>query len=160
VAVPRRSALDWTLEAASLGILLAIFGVAGFCWKNLPARIPRHFNASGNPDAWGGKNGLLLLPLTSFGIYILLTMASRYQNLINIPMAVARDAPEVQSLLLGMSTLLKAILLCIFLYLTWATVNTATGRLHGLGTLFPPASIAVVFITLGFYLFKLRRYRK
>jgi hypothetical protein len=29
VAVPRRSALDWTLEAASLGILPAIFGVAG-----------------------------------------------------------------------------------------------------------------------------------
>ena len=160
MAVPRRSALDWVLEAGSLGALLAIFGVVAFNWKNLPARVPRHFNASGNPDAWGGKNGLLVLPLTALGIYILLTMASRYQKLINIPMTVDRDAPEVQALLLGMSTLLKAILLCIFLYLTWANVNTARGRLEGLGRPFLPVSLAAVFGTLAFYMFKLRSYRK
>ena len=160
VAGPRRSALDWILEVVSLAVLLAIFGAVGLNWKNLPARVPRHFNASGNPDGWGGKNGLLLLPLTSLGIYVLLTVASRYQKLINIPMAIDRDAPEVRSLLLGMSTLLKTILLFVFLYLTWANVNTAMGLAGGLGKPFLPVSVAVVFTTLGLYMFKLRRYRR
>jgi hypothetical protein len=126
------------LEAGSLGALLAIFGVVGSNWKDLPARVPRHFNALGNPDAWGGKNGLLLLPLTYWGIYILLTIASRDQKLISIPMSVDRDAPEVQSLLVGMSILLKTIVLRMLLYLAWAAALVA------------PA---------GLYMFKLRRYR-
>ena len=159
VAVPRRSALDWTLEAGSLGALLAIFGVVGSNWKDLPARVPRHFNALGNPDAWGGKNGLLLLPLTSLGIYILLTIASCYQKLINIPMSVDRDAPEVQSLLLGMSILLKTIVLWMLLYIAWANVNTAMGRGAGLWKSFLPASLAAVVVPTALYMFKLRRYR-
>jgi hypothetical protein len=108
----------------------------------------------------GGRNGLLLPPLTSMGIYALLTMASRYQKLINIPMTVDRDAPEVQSFLFKTSALLKTVLLSIFLYLTWANVNTAMGLREGLGKPFLPLSLAVIFVTLGLYMFKLRRYRK
>ena len=160
MAVPRRSALGWVLEAVSLGALVSIFGIVWFNWKDLPARILRHFNSRGNPDGWGGKNGLLPLPLTALGIYSLLTMAFRYQNLINIPMTVDRDAPEVRSLLGVMSALLKTILLCMFLYLTGANVNTAMGRLNGLGRPFLPAWLASVFLTPGFYMFKLWPYRK
>jgi uncharacterized membrane protein YidH (DUF202 family) len=160
VAVPQRSAIHWVLEAGPLGALLAIFGVVSVDWKNLPDRVPRHFNWLGNPDGWGGKNGLLLLPLIALGIYILLTIASRYQKRINIPISVDRDAPEVQSLLLGMSILLKTIVLYIFLYLAWANVNIAMGRRDSLGKPFVPACLAAVFVPMGLYMFKLRRYRE
>jgi len=52
----------------------------------------------------------------------------------------------------------KAIVLFIFLYLTWASVNTAIGRSAGLGKQFLPLSLAAVFLALILYLLKLWRY--
>src|SRR5581483_5610752 len=78
----------------------------------------------------------------------------RYQKLMNIPITVDRDAPEVQWLLLRMSTLLKTLLLCAFLCLMRATVNTALGRLNGPEVPFPPVLLAVLLVTLGFYILK------
>ena len=92
-------------------------------------------------------------------VYILLTAAARYQKLISLPIAINRDVPEVKSVLLGMAIMFKAIVLFIFLYLTWASVNTAIGRSAGLGKRFLPASLAAVFGVLILYLFKLWRYR-
>ncbi len=66
----------------------------------------------------------------------------------------------MESLLLKMSILLKAILLSIFVYMLWVSISTAWGRSEGLGKPFLPISLAAVFFTLGFYLFKVRSYRE
>ena len=92
-------------------------------------------------------------------VYILLTVAARYQSLINLPIAINRDVPEVKSVLLEMAIMFKAIVLFIFLYLTWAGVNTAIGRSTGLGKLFLPISLGAVFLALILYVHKLWRYR-
>src|SRR5579862_9293187 len=95
-AVQRRSAFDWILEGLAVAALAIIIGTVAVHWTELPAKVPRHFGISGSPDGWGNKNGMLLLPLITVGLYILLTVTSRHQRLINIPMAIDRDAPEVQ----------------------------------------------------------------
>jgi uncharacterized membrane protein len=156
---PRRSTLDWILEAISAATLLAIFGIVAADWAELPAQVPLHFGLSGNPDRWGNKSGILLLPLTAAGLYAGLTMASRYQRFINIPFVIDRNAPAVQSLLLGMSITLKTILLLINLFLVRSVVRTAMGRSDGLGKQFLFAELVPTFLLLGFYLVKLRRYR-
>jgi uncharacterized membrane protein len=147
------------LEAVSLAALFATVGIVAAHWTELPARVPVHYGISGDPDEWGGKNEMLLLPLTSAGLYILLTMASRYQRLINVPMEIDRDAPEVQRLLLSMSIMLKMVVLLVFLYIVRASVNTALGRANGLGKPFLPIVLVAIFLPIGFYLFSLRRYR-
>jgi uncharacterized membrane protein len=144
------------MEALALAALATIVGVVAMHWAELPAQVPRHFGISGNPDGWGKRNGMLLLPLTAIGLYILITVASRYQRLINVPMAIDRDAPEVQRLLQSMSITLKMVVLFVFAYLEWADVNTALGRSAGLGELFLPISLVAVFLPLGLYLRKLR----
>lgn len=103
---------------------------------------------------------MLLLPLAAFGLYILMTITSRYPRLINVPMAIDRDAPEVQRLLQSMSITLKTVLLFVFVYIEWAKVNMALGRSSGLGKLFLPISLAAVFLPLCLYLQKLRNYQK
>lgn len=103
---------------------------------------------------------MLLLPLTAVGMYILVTIACRHQRLINIPMAIDRDAPEVQRLLKSMSITLKMVILFVFVYIEWVQVNTALERSSGLGKLFLPISLVAVFLPLGLYLQKLRKYRK
>jgi len=82
---PRRSAFDWALEAASLAALFAIFAILGAHRRDLPDQVPLHFDASGQPDGWGDKNWLLLLPLLAVALYVLLTAAARYQKLISLP---------------------------------------------------------------------------
>jgi uncharacterized membrane protein len=144
------------MEALARAALATIVGVVAMHWAELPAQVPRHFGISGNPDGWGKRNGMLLLPLTAIGLYILITVASRYQRLINVPMAIDRDAPEVQRLLQSMSITLKMVVLFVFAYLEWADVNTALGRSAGLGELFLPISLVAVFLPLGLYLRKLR----
>lgn len=157
---PRRSALDWVLEAFSFVTLLAIFGVILANWRNLPALVPEHFGISGNPNRWGNKKILLRLPLIATGLYLLLTVASRYPRLANLPMSIDREAPEVQPILLGMSITVKAVVLFIVLNIAWVADRAAMGRSEDIGMRFLPISIGAFLVTVSFYLIRLRRYRK
>jgi len=60
-------------ELPHFAIILAMFGFAAATWAAAPERIPVHWNAYGVVDGYGGKfEGLLLLPLTAAGIYLLM----------------------------------------------------------------------------------------
>ena len=128
-------------------------------WTELPAKVPRHYGISGSPDGWGNKNGMLLLPVTAVGLYLLLTATARYPRIANVPFAIDRDAPEVQRLLQSMSITLKTVILFVFAYMEWASVNTALGHSAGLGKLFLPLSLVSVILPLGVYMQRLRRHK-
>ena len=52
----------WKLLISSILILIPM--VLGLIfWNQLPAQFPTHFGTDGNPDAWGGKLFVVLLPL-------------------------------------------------------------------------------------------------
>lgn len=146
------------MEALAFAALVDIIATIAMHWAELPARVPRHFGVSGAPDRWGGKDGMLVLPLSAIGIYMLTTAASRYQRFINLPMAIDRDRPEVQRLLLSMSIALKLVVLVTFLYIEWTEVEAALGRSSGLGKEFLPIFLFATFFPLGYYLHKLRKY--
>lgn len=57
--------------------LSAMFIYVIFIWEHLPDTIPRHFNFKGEPDGFGGKGFILVLPFTGLGIFILTTLLSR-----------------------------------------------------------------------------------
>src|ERR1700760_4703615 len=54
----------------------------------LPGRIPTHFSATGEPNAWGNPRMLLLLPLISLALYLLMTFISRRPASFNYPAPV------------------------------------------------------------------------
>ena len=106
------------------------------------------------------RTGLLQLPIVAIGIYVLMTLASRYQSLINLPISIDRDAPEVRRLLQSLAITLKLVILLIFVYIEWILANTASGRSSTPGTLFLPVTLVAVFLPLGFYLHKLQNYQR
>ena len=150
----KRSAFDWLLEVLSFLLLLLIVGVVLIHWPGLPARIPTHFSASGQPDRWGDKSGVFALPAIAAGLYLLLTIIPRYPQFINVPFEIDRTAPPVRSLLLTMTIALKLEILIVFFYIEHAVI-----RAHGLGTAFLPASLLAIFSTLAFFLLRLRKHR-
>ncbi len=151
----RPSTTERVFDVISVMALVMIVGVVAFHWGDLPDRIPRHFGITGKPDRWGGKGSLLILPFAALVASGLLTFAGRNQSMINLPMTVDRDDPEVQAVLRSMAGCLKAVLLLVFLYLTIASVLTAAGQAQGLGRAFLPVSMAAVFGSLIYYLRRL-----
>ena len=160
MAAAKRTTFDWMLEALACFLFLAIVGIVATNWSNLPATVPIHFNALGNPDRVGGRGMVWLIPLVAAVQFVLLTVVSQNTRLINLPVAVDRSAPEVQALLLRLTLVLKIVFLVTFLYIAWSMVKNAQGHAGGIGMWFLPVSTATIFLALGFYLRKLRRYQK
>lgn len=152
-----RSTPDRVLEAVSVVALLAAVADVAMHWSVLPERIPIHFGAAGNPNGWGGKSMLLWLLATTFGVAVLLTVAEGYQRLINIPMKVDRDSPEVRRVLRSMVIAMKAGITVSFAWITDVTMRTAVGEANGLGRAFLPVFLGGVFAPMIYYLVKLSR---
>lgn len=51
------------LHILTLIVLIGIWVSLIMCWKNLPTQLPKHYNAAGQIDAWGGKGEALLCPV-------------------------------------------------------------------------------------------------
>jgi uncharacterized membrane protein len=156
MATPR-SALDWVFEAVSAGALLVATGDVAMHWSILPERIPVHFGIAGDPNGWGGKSMLLLLLATTLAIAILLTVAESYQRLINVPLKVDRDSPEVRRLLRSMVIAMKAVITVSFVWIVDLTMRTAVGEANGLGRAFAPLFLGGTIAPIAYYLVKLVR---
>lgn len=79
-------------DLASLVLLLLMGVFAVQSYPRLPGRVPMHFNAAGQPDRWGGKEGLIVLfavpAVMTAVLYLLVAAAPRLgQNArhVNIP---------------------------------------------------------------------------
>ena len=64
---------DWRIELVLLLLVAAMFAVAAAVWAAAPARIPVHWNATGEIDRYGGKfEGLLGIPILALVLYLLM----------------------------------------------------------------------------------------
>ncbi len=110
-------------------------------YAELPARIPLHFDWLGNPDAWGPKWMLWLIPLTGVFLTLLVNAAIR----LGLP---AEDIPAKHQSV-GMITLaFISLLLCYIIY------GTKAGGFDGLGGI--SILLGLLFGALGNYLPVLR----
>jgi len=87
----------WSTRLPHLVTGLLVIGLFGFSlatYQDLPARIPIHFDGSGNPDGWAAKGWLtwLALPLTAVGMWLLMSLsakvvdwARRHPRWLNLP---------------------------------------------------------------------------
>lgn len=69
---------NFRTELPQLALIATMFAVAAFAWSVAPDRLPVHWNAAGEVDRYAGKfQGLLLLPLTTLGLYLLFLVLPR-----------------------------------------------------------------------------------
>lgn len=143
----------WDLLAL-LGLVLSMVPTA-YAWPHLPERVPTHFGASGQPDGWGPKAMLLLLPAISAVMYAVLTVAARYPHTFNYLVPITAENAEAQYRnAVTMLRAMKAEMTCLLGYLTWQSVQVALGRSAGLGDWFLPVTLVVVFGTVAHFLWK------
>jgi uncharacterized membrane protein len=154
---PRRSGVDWLLEAIGAASVAAAAAEIALRWNALPAKIPTHFGIDGQPNGWGGRNSLLVLLASTIVMFTLLSLAEKYQRLVNIPVKVDREAPEVKRLIRSLAIVIKAVLAAGFFWITHVTIGIATGNRIAMGRVFLPVFLAAVFVPVVYYSVRLKK---
>jgi uncharacterized membrane protein len=146
-----RKALE-LLSIAALLILCWIAWAALWGSNRLPDRVPTHFDATGHPNAWGPPTGMILLPLMAAGLYLLLSIVSRFPGAFHYPVRATRlNIERLQTITLDMIAWLKFELVCLFTLLQGAFIQAAR---TGDGHIFPmilPFAILAIFSTIGWH---------
>ncbi|MBY0436435.1 MAG: DUF1648 domain-containing protein [Cyclobacteriaceae bacterium] len=151
----RMTPVDWALEIICIaGIGLTVFWIAS-SYPKLPDTIPIHFGSSGVANGFGSKSMLWILPIVMGVTYIIQTIAVRFPHLFNYPIAITEEnaARQYKNQVL-MIRVLKPILVLIFLYISYATIQNGLGVMHSLSPWLLPVTLVFVFGTIAFFIFR------
>jgi amino acid transporter len=131
--VLQRSTFSRTADVIAVVALVVVWATVAICWHKLPAEIPHHFDLNGQPDGWGSRNYILVLP----GLALLSFLA--------------RPPRSTTSLAKEFSAALRAVVLLGFAWSTIAVVCIAMGKAASLGRWFAPCLlVAIVTVSLCF----------
>jgi uncharacterized membrane protein len=140
------------LAIAALFLLVFLWGITAWSVVGpnpLPARIPTHFNAAGQPDGWGTPGMLWLMPVVALGIYLLMTWAARQ--------TAPAGRRQLGSVALSMIAWLKLEVVGLFAWIQYETVKLALRGEGALPALFLPAVLAVILGTIAWHITAMRR---
>jgi len=153
VARPGLFPIDWLLEAIALVGLLSFAGFLIYHFPRLPETVPTHFNVSGAPDGYSSKTSFLMLPAMALFIYILLGLIVFVPQQFNYSVKITpANALKQYTFAIRLVRYLKAVIVWIFFYITYATVRVVAKTDQSLGLWFLPVVLAGIFVPLIIYL--------
>ena len=123
--------------AAVIGLLVSLVLVVR-AWRVLPSEIPIHFGFSGEPDGWGPRGCIVIVPAGALLMWAGLTIPGRFFGTAGDPT-------------MWMLVVCKAEVVWLFTYMTWKTVQVALKKAVGLGRWFLPMSLVLVAATMIAY---------
>lgn len=139
--------IDYTLEVSGALILAALWLWTIYGYGDLPDSIPVHFNAAGNPDRYGGKATLFVLPVIAAFLYAGLSILAKYPHIFNYPTAItAENALKQYKGATRLLRYLKTAIVVIFAMIAFHTNELAAGRETSLGALFLPLIIGFILV--------------
>jgi uncharacterized membrane protein len=148
-----RKPLDWTIEFLAFLFLLIQIVIPIVYYNQLPETIPTHFNGAGQPDGFGSRSTLWILPVTSLFMYLLMTVVESFPQIYNYPVEITPENAVVQyRIATRLIRILKTIILMIFSFITYQTIKTATGAASGLGKAFLPIFLLLTFGVIIVYI--------
>lgn len=125
-------------------------------WKIIPQKVPTHFDALGNPNSWGSKGSLLMLPIDELVLFILINVVSKFPQHFNYIVDITAENAERQYQ--NARTLLSCLLAeftIIFSYLEYQSIQIAMNTSKNLNVWFLPFSLITLFGTLGIFIYRM-----
>lgn len=139
-----KNKLNWVEGALVLAPFLALL----ILWKDLPNRVPVHWNLHGQIDGWSSKPSLFVMPLFSLGIIVFLHFLPR------IDPKLRRAAGE-HGRMKNALAILRLALAAFFAAIFYMVVTASLG--HPLpASRIVPASVLLLLAVFGNYLSNLR----
>lgn len=132
---------DKILEIIALLLLVCLWIYVIYNYNSLPDIINTHFNAQGKPDGSGEKQYIFGLPGVATLMYLLVTIASKYPHTFNYTEEITEEnALEEYSKTIKMNRILKIVVVGIFSYASWQTINEVD-----ISPLFFPVMLVAIF---------------
>jgi uncharacterized membrane protein len=148
-----RKTIDWIIEFVAIVFLALLIIIPLYFAKDLPDKIPVHFDIKGAPDSYGGQASLWLLPVMGVIMYIGLTILERFPQIYNYPVKITPENIVRQyTLATRLIRFLKTFILILFSFLSWQIIRTATGIKSGLGKTFLPVFLVITAGIIIIYL--------
>lgn len=159
LTLPRTRFESFLEIAAGLGLVVIVAALAT-TWSRLPDQVPYHFNAAGEPDAWGGRGWVFAPPAVALVLYVGLGFLARFPHAYNYLWAITTEnAPRQYLLARQMTVSLKAVMVWTFAIGYWNNLRTAIGEADGLGSLYLPVMLGLITVVLLVFIAAMYRAR-
>ncbi len=124
-------------------------------YGSLPDIIPVHFNFKGEPDSFGTKTILWLLPVISIFFYAGFTALARFPHKLNYVVKITEEnAIRQYALAVKFIFVIKVLLLTVFLNLLYESIAVAMNEKNALTTEVFIALFIMIFVSLAVYIYK------
>lgn len=151
---PEMGPVDWILEGLALIALLTFGGVILYQYQLLPGVIPQHFNAAGDPDEFGSKDTIWVLPVIALVAWTIMTLVTRIPQTFNFPVKITEKNARIQyTMAIRLVRILKIGIILVFFYIGYATAMIARQKQASMGPWFLPVLIGLIAIPIVVYLF-------
>ncbi len=157
---PEMTPIDWLLELAAILGLMVILGFVFYQYPRLPETIPSHFNASGIADDYSPKGSFWTLPGVAVFIYFLLTLIAFVPHQFNFTIKITpANALKQYAFAIRLIRYLKAAIIWLFFYISYATVRVVAKADAGLGSWFLLIVLGGIFVPLIIYFIVASKHR-
>ena len=153
----KKNKIDYFLQILTFLIILTITIYVFINWQQIPQTIPGHYNINGVIDRYGDKRELLILILTSWGLFLAMFGLSFFPRIWNIPVSTqGKNKEKIYHITLYLLETMNLITTCIFCYLILYTLTNK--NLPSYFWLYIPA-IFITMIGFGIWLWKVQKER-
>jgi uncharacterized membrane protein len=151
----QKTTFNYLIEITTLAILVLAWAYVILSYSELDSEIPVHFNASGEADRYGDKQSIFLLPLISTMLFIGLSVLNKYPHIFNYPTEITEENAERQyNNATNLIRILNLIIVLVFAFIIFKTVNARTENSEALGEWFLPTFIIINNIPALYFLTK------
>ncbi|MFD1707709.1 DUF1648 domain-containing protein [Siminovitchia sediminis] len=128
-------------------------------WNDLPAQVPGHYDGAGNITRMGSKMELIILPVIAGFLTVFLSFIEKHpewHNYINLNENNIEFQYKNSRMMLNV---LKNIMIIIFAFLSWRTIQVGLGKAESLGAWFMLVFLALTFLPMLFFIIRSVRHK-
>ena len=139
--------VDVIIEFISITLLILMWVYCIVNYMELPDTIATHFNGAGEPDGYGSKQTVWVIPIIATVMYIGLFILNKYPHTHNYMVNITEEN-ALKNYKFSTRIVRVVNFLCVLLmtYITYMIVESAFGKQFNLGTWFVPLVIGVSII--------------
>jgi len=129
-------------------------------YQDLPESVPMHFDASGQPDRFGDKAELIMLPALATLMYGFMFVLSKFPRQLNYPVQITpENAAQQYRLGLRLIGWLQFSIPLLFGVGMLEIMSISLGQGAQLGSLFLPLMVGLVLLPVAYFVWKAFQYR-
>jgi uncharacterized membrane protein len=153
-----RTKIENICEAIAAVMVVSLILHLTLNWSSLPARIPIHFNHSGQADGWGDKRTFLIIWGITVVMYVGLSILQCFPHIYNYPFNLnARNVHRQYLLARQLLTIVKFLVVGSFSFISWQTIQVAKGNAEGIQSWFFLILIPAILGVIVVYFIKAKR---